>query len=347
MFFKDAGKMVTITTRLRADMVVTFPAQRSANGPRQVNLNRDLPQLVDLLHLAFGEALEIDGQRVFTGMPGRPPALLWRINPTAARLAPGFVWEENGRIVGNVTLLPSFAPGRYLVANVAVHPDYRRRGIARVLMQHVLAYIAGRGGQVVLLQVVKENQAAIDLYKALDFISLGSMTHWQSSVLHLRELVPFLTDAQYAPVIRPLGGWQWREAYALDCAALHLDLNWPEPPAPDAYKLGLWQRFNDFINGRQREFWAVVNDTGELQGVAAIESDWGRPHRVSVRVPEARRAELERPLLAKVLRRLRYLARRNVRIEHPDDDDVMNQLLRDANFTPRRTLTHMKLELGR
>jgi hypothetical protein len=54
---------------------------------------------------------------------------------------------------------------------------------------------------------------------------------------------------------------------------------------------------------------------------------------------------LERPLLAKLMRRLQYLPRRNVQIDHPDDDELVNSLLQEANFQPRRTLTHMRLDL--
>ena len=49
----------------------------------------------------------------------------------------GFVWTEDGRIVGNVTLTrEDQARPIWIVSNVAVHPSYRRRGIARALMQH-------------------------------------------------------------------------------------------------------------------------------------------------------------------------------------------------------------------
>lgn len=52
----------------------------------------------------------------------------------------GFVWEENGQIIGNLSLIPSTKGGRRVVviANVAVHPDHRRRGIAHELTQRAL-----------------------------------------------------------------------------------------------------------------------------------------------------------------------------------------------------------------
>ena len=55
---------------------------------------------------------------------------------------------------------------------------------------------------------------------------------------------------------------------------------------------------------------------------------------------------MERPLLAKLIRRLHYLPRRNVEVEHPDNDELVNALLQEANFQPRRTLTHMRLDIN-
>src|SRR5712691_9364317 len=44
----------------------------------------------------------------------------------------GYVWECDGRIVGNATLgLSDSQTGIWLLSNVAVHPSFRRRGIAR------------------------------------------------------------------------------------------------------------------------------------------------------------------------------------------------------------------------
>lgn len=326
-------------------MVVTFPATRPGSGPRPVNLNRDIPQLIDLLQLVFGEKVDVDGQRLMSGSPGSPAsALLWRMGPGAVRLSPGFVWEVNGRLIGNVTLLPTKASRRYLVANVAVHPDYRRQGVARLLMEAAIEEVRRRNGRVVMLQVVKDNHPAIRLYETLNFATIGSMTTWQSAMSRLREPLPPADTTAY-PEIRPLDRRRWREAFELDRTALHPDLHWPEPLAPDIYRSGLWQRLGNFLNGRQQECWSISDVSGRLAGLAAINSEWARSHVFSVRVAEPWRGHLERPLLAKLVRRLRYLPRRNVRIEHPDDDLVMNQLLAECNLTGRRTLTHMRLDL--
>ena len=278
-----------------------------------------------------------------TEIASQSPAILWRLSPAAAKLSQGFVWEEDGRIVGNVTVLTSETPGRYLVVNVAVHPDYRRRGIARLLMKQVDDLVRQRQGNQILLQVVKQNNAAIELYNSLKYTTVGSMTQWAASASRLRRLDLNLDNV--GPPIRELKRLEWQAAFALNQQALHADLNWPEPPKPDVYKTGFWVRLKNFLNGRQAETWVTTGAQNQLVGLANITTEWGRSHQALIRVHPAWQGRLERPLLAKLIRRLHYLPRRNVQIEHPDDDELMNALLQEANFRPRRTLTHMRLDL--
>lgn len=55
------------------------------------------------------------------------------------------------------------------VYSVAVHPDHRREGIARRMMQSATAWAVDRGADTMFLQVHGENDAAIGLYDALGY----------------------------------------------------------------------------------------------------------------------------------------------------------------------------------
>ena len=83
----------------------------------------------------------------------------------------------------------------------------------------------------------------------------------------------------------------------------------------------------------------------QMAGLAGIYSEWGRPHSVELRVLPEWRKQIERPLLAKIIRRLRYLRGTNILMDHIADDDFVNELLPEANFNTRRHLTFMHLDV--
>lgn len=331
-------------TRPKRSMDISIPTTHAGDGLRPVELSRDLPQVVELLKMVFGETMEADERHYFGDGGGPVNDILYRFNPIAARLSNGFVWQFDGRIVGNATLLTTKAWDRYLVANVAVHHSFRRRGIARGLMLAITEAVRKRGGRVILLQVAKENQSALDLYRSLDYVSIGNVTTWHAMRSKLRQ-IPADSAETLHPRIELLPGRLWREAYELDTTHVHRDLNWPEPLQPDAYRRTVWQRAIDFMNGRQVETWTTTDPGGNLSGLANLSSEWGRSHVLTLRVRPDYAGQLERPLLAKALRRMQYLPRRNVRIDHPESDEHTGRLLREANFTVQRILTHMRLDL--
>lgn len=55
------------------------------------------------------------------------------------------------------------------VNTLAVRPELRRQGLARVLMEHVLQEAVRQGARRVLLEVRRSNAAAIGLYEGLGF----------------------------------------------------------------------------------------------------------------------------------------------------------------------------------
>lgn len=55
------------------------------------------------------------------------------------------------------------------VINLATHPGFRRRGVARALLDDALTQAARDRRRLVLLEVRRTNQAAIQLYRQLGF----------------------------------------------------------------------------------------------------------------------------------------------------------------------------------
>ena len=333
---------------------LTFES-RATPPLRPLNLRTDVSQVLALLDTVFAPHRDEEGRRLLKKMSlAQYPWLILRLRQMVDGIVPGFVWEEEGSIVGNVSLLTTRTAGRYLVANVAVHPHYRRRGIARALMEAVITLVRRRGGRELLLQVRENNEGAIRLYDSLDFVGLGSVTSWYAHYGSLRALPAPV--ARRGPdrfehfSLRPLRRSEWRAAWRLDRASTHPDLHWPEPLPRDAYRAGVLRGFLDLLNARRAEHWVAAGDAAsvekrELLAIGTILSEWGRYHTLNLRVHPAWRGQVEPALLAKLVRRLTYLPGRNIRMDHPAGDPTTDALLRRANFRARRTLLVMKLEL--
>jgi len=80
---------------------------------------------------------------------------------------PFLVAEMEGRVVG--TVLGSW-DGRWAwVTRLAVHPDYRRRGLAKLLMVEVEQRLAALGATFAALLTGRENAGAMALYESLGY----------------------------------------------------------------------------------------------------------------------------------------------------------------------------------
>jgi ribosomal protein S18 acetylase RimI-like enzyme len=86
----------------------------------------------------------------------------------------GFVWEEQGSAVGTVTLSRRGSTDSWMVGNVCVLPNFRRRGIARQLVETALNTIRTQRGNLVVLDVIAGNIPAYKLYESLGFVQYTS-----------------------------------------------------------------------------------------------------------------------------------------------------------------------------
>jgi ribosomal-protein-alanine N-acetyltransferase len=83
------------------------------------------------------------------------------------------VAEVEGRVVGFL-IGRTVAPGEHEILNLAVAPEFRRRGIARLLLQDWVHSSPGT----VFLEVRESNLAARNLYKYLGFEQVGVRTEY-------------------------------------------------------------------------------------------------------------------------------------------------------------------------
>jgi ribosomal-protein-alanine N-acetyltransferase len=87
------------------------------------------------------------------------------------RVARCWVMREDLRVVGYVCLWE--IGDEIHITNVAVHPDWRRRGIGRTLLSHILDDARRRGIRMVALEVRPSNREARPLYESFGFRVVG------------------------------------------------------------------------------------------------------------------------------------------------------------------------------
>ena len=81
------------------------------------------------------------------------------------------VAQEADRVVGYVGSQSAIDEAD--IMNVAVHPDYRRQGIAEKLINSLVEELKNRGIHALLLEVRASNAPAIALYEKLGFQQVG------------------------------------------------------------------------------------------------------------------------------------------------------------------------------
>lgn len=79
--------------------------------------------------------------------------------------------ELDGRIVGYVGMHHIIDEG--YITNIAVLPEYRRQGIAGILMNSIFAYADENELKMVTLEVRESNEAALALYGGMGFKKAG------------------------------------------------------------------------------------------------------------------------------------------------------------------------------
>ena len=80
-----------------------------------------------------------------------------------------FLARPEGEKVARAFLLAWLVSDELHILSVATLPEFRRRGLGRALLRHVIEFARTRGGRTVLLEVRPSNHAALDLYRAFGF----------------------------------------------------------------------------------------------------------------------------------------------------------------------------------
>jgi ribosomal protein S18 acetylase RimI-like enzyme len=315
---------------------------------RPLNMLRDLSAVADLIELCFSTTMDHEGQQYLSDMRRAShddSFLNWasRMTETASLPLMGYVWEQDGRIIGNASLIPFRHKGKriYLIANVAAHPEYRRLGIGRALTERVMQQARDKKASAIWLHVRDDNYGAIKLYESLGFREIAHRTTWQASV---DTRVPYPeTDVRIVP--RHPHFWSRQEEWL---RRLYPDeLSWYHSWNISSLRPGLWNwLYRLFVDFNIRQWAAVRND--RLLATLTWLPQGGRSETLYAATPpmfaQERSADLAPDPVA--LTSLLIHARRGISyhpqlsLEYPANEMV--EAIRAAGFKPRRTLLWMR-----
>ncbi len=229
--------------------------------------------VADLIEICFASTLDPDGREYLRHLrwASRDTHYLSWLQSAAERLASplfGFVWEEDQHVVGNLSLIPMYRQGRilYLIANVAVHPDYRRRGIGHQLTEFALDYLRERGIHSAWLQVRDDNPTAVHLYQSLGFVEQARRSTWYADVHVAIPRLPLLNPIRVER--RRTHDWQKQMRWLQK--VYPSEVIWNLPLNIAHFRPDPWHRILSWLRGEPQEHWVALKE-GNASGVISWE----------------------------------------------------------------------------
>jgi ribosomal protein S18 acetylase RimI-like enzyme len=319
---------------------ITLPVKTQDHpNLRPLNVLRDLSTVADLIELCFSPTMDNEGQRYLSDMrrASRDDSFLrWasRMTENASLPLMGYVWEQDGRIVGNASLIPFRHAGKriFLIANVATHPDYRRRGIGRALTERVMKQARDKNASGIWLHVRDDNPGAIRLYQELGFQEIARRTTWQAAP------EPRLAYLDTAIKIVPRQSHFWPLQQDWLRRVYPKDLAWYQAWNLNALRPGLWNWFYLLFIDFNVKQWAAVQDD-ELLATLTWMPQGGRAESLYAGTGAG-------AICAAALTTLLIHARRMITyppyltLDYPAEE--MTDAIRAAGFQARRTLLWMQ-----
>ncbi len=308
-------------------------------GLRPVDPRRDMLAMAELIELAFSENLDATGQNMVKNMRilGRLGWVGWLMGrlvlPPAAN-PKGFVWEEDGRVVGNASLLPvNRYPDRWVMANVAVRPEYRRQGIGKELVNASIELVRQYSGEIIILQADRDAPGVERMYANRGFQSLSTRTQWT------RRTVRTNHNFQFADQVRLRAQVEWRDEWDMARRYHPEGIIWPFPPQIGLFQPTGWAQ----KTGRQRGWNWVWEQDGRKLAFLSAKWNFERGHwrLIMITEPEAY-GMVEDGLLTACLAELQRVGGPCM-LEYPAD--VAEEVLKVKGFAPARTLTWMGMRL--
>lgn len=189
------------------------------------------------------------------------------LSPPLRDIYRGFVWEEDDQLIGTVLATRRGFTDTWIIGNVGVIPEYRRRGIAKQLVSAILELIRERGGKRAILGVIAENLPAYSLYEKLGFEDYGGSIDFHA----FPEEAPSSLALPGGCVQQALKRFDWRPRYELEKRICPKNMEKYEPVEEGRFREPLLMRalwpLASFAQGMREERF-IIRSVQEDQVVA-------------------------------------------------------------------------------
>ncbi|MGA2111398.1 MAG: GNAT family N-acetyltransferase [Anaerolineales bacterium] len=274
-------------------MGTPFADHQPVVGPRPAEFPKDMAGIADLIELCFQGSLDSSGLALLRRARALASSgsFAWQVYRRLGSSEEldwfhGFVWTESGRIVGNVSLaLSRAAPRTWAIANVAVHPASRGRGIARALTLSALAEARELGAERAVLQVKTDNSPALALYLSLGFREVTRRALWNRPRGFINPTEE-ISSGQDLEEPSPRRSGEWREEYELAKRVHPEGLAWTSPLTLNTFRPTLWRFLIQVMSGDRESHWMLrsrgqliailwtLQRFGTLQALTVVDPQW-------------------------------------------------------------------------
>lgn len=277
---------------------------------RPINPLRDLDQLTALIELVLGSEIERWGgdfraQMRMAKMMAPWFKFLGFFSKNYRHTFDGYIWEQDGHFIAAVILQPVlYDVSRWQIMNVVTHPDYRRRGIARILVSRAIEHARSFGARICYLEVQQHSLPAIKLYEQLGFTGYDRLTILKRTGNEASE-----TDNINGFQFSAMSMAEWKKRFELAKSIVPPEIQEFMPVSQAEYQFSIWQRIFDptmmRLQGIESTWWGISKNN-KMVGFANLVSCKSplMTNRMDIEVLPAYQEEATVQILALLLDRL-------------------------------------------
>ncbi len=323
--------------------------QQMETGIRPFDIGRDLRSVAELISISFANELDDRGSAALREMRTMSyfGGLLGVLNRSTGEfndLLNGFVWVEQGHVVGNITVqrADKYAT-RWQIANVAVSPGFRGRGISRQLMEAALDHSTRAGGLWAVLQVYESNQVARHLYESLGFSTVGATAELSA------PRAPVVREQPAHPLMGRFSASEWQALYELVNHQLGAQAQWWRSIRRADFQSTVEEQIGEWfwrIVGRGDVHRRAIRNSSRFEAALVLDARrWRGEHTMQLWVRPEQYGLYDRPLIDWALWRLQDYPRWPIRISINTEHRSAIEYLERSGFVLRRTLITMRKRL--